>query len=84
MSLEAIFTAGKRLHKGIIGQIEQKVVGIKIPGTGSLPPGDIDDLYWRNRHPTSLNANNILQPDLVPSEPDKAPHLIMAPEQIWR
>ena len=30
------------------------------------------------------NVNNIRQPDLVPSEPDKAPHPMMAPEQIWR
>ena len=47
-------------------------------------PGGINNFYWRNRALPSLNVSNIQQPDLVPSEPDKAPHPMMAPEQIWR
>ena len=54
----------------------------KTRATDSMPPGDINDFCWRNRRLPSLNVNNIRQPDLVPSEPDKAPHPMMAPEQI--
>jgi hypothetical protein len=50
----------------------------------SIQPGDTNNIYPRNKDQPSLNVNNIRQLDLVPSEPDKAPHPMMAPEQIWR
>ena len=40
-----------------------------------------NNLYRHNRDLPSFNVNNIRQPDLVPSELDKAPHPMMAPGQ---
>ena len=56
----------------------------KIRATDSVSPGHINHFFWRNRRLTSLNVNNIRQPDLVPSGPDKAPHPMRVPGQIWR
>ena len=85
MSLAIILISGKRLHHAITGQIDQRrseVIVIKIRAVYKMPARDINIVYWRNSL-QSLNVNNIRQPDLVPSGPDKEPHPMRAPGQIW-
>ena len=86
MSLAVILIAGERQLQVITGQTDQrqqKVTVIKnIRATDSMPTGNINNFYWRDRRLPTLIVNSIQQPDLVPFEPDKAPHPIMAPEQI--
>ena len=49
-------------------------MGMQPQAADSMRPRNTNNFYRRNRELPSLNVNNIRQPDLVPSEPDKAPH----------